>query len=191
MLEKVRKGIAGLLHALPAEGRRLLEESDVMLKRSVEEMKALSSDLYPDLLEKQGLMAALRGYTETFSKLTGVSVQIKAPTALKRSSIGIDLLIYRIAQEAFCNVSKHANAKVVIFSIDRKETHWQMSITDDGKGFDTRRYFASSPMKRKGMGILGMKGRVEMLGGTFYIESEPQHGTRVSVKIPVTTKEVL
>lgn len=62
------------------------------------------------------------------------------------------------------------------------------AITDDGKGFDVKRYFSSPLVIRKGIGILGMKERIELAGGTFYIDSTPGKGTRISIRIPLVKR---
>ncbi len=196
ILEKAKKEIKGAKEALPpllpedSGTRKHLAEASGLLEKAVEGLRMLSSDLRPNLLEKQGLIAAISGYTESFFKSTGVSVQWTPPTSLKRVSPELELLLYRIVQEALNNVSRHADTKSVIVSIEKKDIYLYLAITDAGRGFDAKRYFSAPQNKRKGTGILGMKGRVEQVGGIFFIESELERGTRVSIRVPVMKKGI-
>ncbi len=191
LLEQARKQIKSAGEALPLEqmdSRKNLEDACLKLEKVVSELDKLSAELYPYLLEEHGLIPALRGATEAFSKSTGVSVQFNAPTGIKSISPRLELQVYRVVSEALQNVSKHAYAKSVAISIEKKDIYLHVSITDQGRGFDTRRYFALPQSKRKGVGILGMKGRMELLGGTFFIESAQEQGTRISIKVPLMRK---
>jgi signal transduction histidine kinase len=196
-LEKARRGIqeartilsTAILPDNPAW--KHLEESGAVIDNAAATIKTVLSGLELDRLEKQGLLSALQECTQRFSKQTGTAVKLSAPPSLKRGTPSVELILYRIVQEALSNVSKHAVAKSVSLSIDNKEAYWQLSITDDGKGFDAKKYFSSFHVKRNGMGISGMRARVELAGGIFFIESEPHHGTRISIKIPITKNESL
>ncbi len=188
LLEQARKQIKEVGEVLPLEhmdSRKRLEDACLKLEKAVSELERLSADLYPSQLEEHGLIPALKGVTDAFSKSTGVSVQLNAPTGIKSISPRVELHLYRVVSEALQNISKHAYAKSVAISIEKKDIYLHLSITDQGRGFDTRRYFALPQSKRKGVGILGMKGRVELLGGTFFIESAQEQGTRVSIKVPL------
>ncbi|MBI3358469.1 MAG: GAF domain-containing protein [Nitrospirae bacterium] len=188
LLEQVSKQIKEAGKTLPLEqieSKKQLEDACLKLEKAVSELEKLSTDLYPYQLEEQGFIPALRGATEAFSKSTGVSVQLNAPSAIKSISPWLEIHLYRVVSEALQNVSKHSHAKSVAISVEKKDIYLHLSITDQGRGFDTRRYFCLPQGKRKGIGILGMKGRIELLGGTFFIESEQEHGTRVSIKVPL------
>jgi signal transduction histidine kinase len=140
-------------------------------------------------VEEQGLIPALRIAVESFSKSSGVAVQLNAPSSIKAASHRLEIHLYRIVQEALQNIEKHAHAKSVSLSVEKKDIYLQMSITDQGRGFDAKRYFAQPQNKRKGLGLLDMKARVELMGGIFFIESEPDRGTRISIKVPLTRKD--
>jgi len=191
LLEQTRKQIKETGETLPLEHialRKQLEDACLKLEKAVSELERISTELYPVELEAHGLLPALRVATDAFSKSTGVSVQLNAPSAIKSISPRLEMHLYRVILEALQNVSKHAHAKAVSISVEKKDIYLHLSILDQGRGFDTRRYFALPQSKRKGVGILGMKGRVELFGGTFFIESEPEKGTRVSIKVPLMRK---
>jgi signal transduction histidine kinase len=115
-------------------------------------------------------------------------VHLQTAGTQKRFSAKIEILLYRIIQEALTNVAKHAQAESAILSLEKKDVHVHLYITDDGKGFEVKRYFSSPPMIRRGLGILGMKERVELAGGTFFIDSGPGEGTRISIKVPIVKR---
>lgn len=188
MLDEARKEmkkIEASADLLPTTVKSHLTAACRQIDQAVENLKTLSSDLHSDLLETQGLVPALQAYTDLFSRMTSVSVQWHLPAPIKGISPRLEMFLYRTVQEAIVNVSNHAAAKSVVIAIEKQDPYLHLSITDDGNGFDAKRYFAAPPHKRKGMGILGMKGRVELLGGIFFIESKPEEGTRVSIKVPL------
>jgi len=85
--------------------------------------------------------------------------------------------IYRGVQEALHNAAKHADAQTVRITVAEREGNIDLSIHDDGRGF--------SPLEQKGLGLIGIYERVENLGGTFRVESEPGGGTRLNVVLPL------
>jgi signal transduction histidine kinase len=188
LLEQARKQIQSAGETLSLEKmdtRKQLESACLTLDKAVLELERLSSEMFPNKLEDHGLISALKEATALFSKSTGVSVQFNAPTAIKSISPKLELHLYRIVSEALQNVHQHAHAKSLVLSIEKKDIYLHLSITDQGRGFDTRRYFALPQNKRKGVGILGMKCRIELFGGTFFIESAQEQGTRISIKVPL------
>jgi signal transduction histidine kinase len=193
-LERARKSLKEAKAALPeffaadSEARKHVEDATSELDKAIEGLKIISSDLHPSVLEKQGLIAAISAYVERFSKTNGLAIQWAPPSGVKRAAPGLELLLYRTVQEALTNVSQHANSKSAILTMEKNDLYWQFSVTDAGDGFDAKKYFLAPQSKRKGTGILGMKGRVEQVGGTFFIESELQQGTRVSIKVPIMKK---
>lgn len=165
-----------------------IQEVKTQVGKTLEELRRLSYDLRPAILDELGLVPTLRWYIEEYSKRTKTAVHLQAAGAQKRFSAKVEILFYRIIQEALTNVAKHAQAESVIISLEKKDVHVHLYITDDGKGFEVKRYFSSPPMIRRGLGILGMKERVELAGGTFFIDSDPGQGTRISIKVPIVKR---
>jgi PAS domain S-box-containing protein len=165
-------------------GERINDIKSQVLK-TTEELRRLSYDLRPAILDDLGLVPTLRWYVENFQKRTGTSVHLQVNEQQKRFPPKIETLLYRVIQEALTNVAKHAQAESVAINLERKDMMASLYITDDGKGFEVRRYFASVPGQRRCLGILGMKERVELSGGTFFIDSEPGEGTRISIRVPI------
>lgn len=165
-----------------------IEEVKSQVGKIMEELRRLSYDLRPAILDELGLVPTLRWYIEEYTKRTRTAVHLQTSGLQKRLSAKIEILLYRIVQEALTNAAKHAEAESVILSLEKKDVHVHLYITDDGKGFEVKRYFSSSPMVRRGLGILGMKERVELAGGTFFIDSDPGQGTRISIKVPIVKR---
>ena len=92
------------------------------------------------------------------------------------------MVFYRVAQEAFTINAKHARASLVIVSLQKVKGLVRMEIHDDGKSFDANRVLSSTTIVR--LGLLGMRERVEMVGGNFAVESEPGKGTTIRAQIP-------
>ena len=165
-----------------------MEEIKSQVTKTLEELRRLSYDLRPAILDEMGLLPTLQWYIEEYSKRTKIAVHLQTNGIQKRFSPKIEILLYRITQEALTNVAKHAEAESVILALERKDVHAHLYITDDGKGFEVKKYFSSPHALRRGLGILGMKERVELAGGTFFIDSDPGQGTRISIKVPIVKR---
>lgn len=92
--------------------------------------------------------------------------------------------LFRVVQEAITNIAKHAEAQSVVLSVEFKDSALGIEVEDDGKGFEMQ---AVSPEagKAKGLGLLGMRERVTLLGGKFHVESQPGRGTRLTIEVPL------
>jgi len=102
----------------------------------------------------------------------------------KRLSPEVEIAVFRIVQEAVTNIASHAQAESAYISLEFKEKSVSIQVEDDGIGFDFSQGFSSASVGH-GAGLLGMRERAELLGGTLTINTEPGGGTRVSVEIPV------
>jgi signal transduction histidine kinase len=154
-----------------------------MLGQTAEEVERISHNLRPSILDQLGLSAALRATSMEFAKRTGVAVKLACVELATRLPADTELALYRILQEALKNVEKHARARHVTVSL-RLRTFVQLSITDDGIGFDQYHHAA----RRKGMrvlGLLGMRERATYVGGAFTVKSGPRAGTEIDVRIPL------
>jgi signal transduction histidine kinase len=121
-----------------------------------------------------------------FMKRTGVRASLTAYAAVNLLPIDQSAVLYRVALEALNNVAIHAQASAVAVQIKKLPECVCLTITDNGKSFDVKRV-----LRTKGnghLGLLGMRERLEMVGGKFSIKSVPGHGTTVTARIPATTK---
>jgi signal transduction histidine kinase len=135
------------------------------------------------MLDDFGLPEALRSYLRTFSKRTGISAQFIQNGKEQRLPQAMEVCLYRIVQEALTNVVRHSGARNAIITLSQTDNGLEMTIDDDGNGIDQQisRFGESST---RGLGVIGMRERVQALGGTFALESRREGGTRVAVHLP-------
>lgn len=185
-------GINVRLAALKAEstaGNKELQQKIASTQRlveiSVNTVHRFARELRPAVLDDLGLIPALHSFMEEFTADTGVRTSLKAFAAIEEADGAKRTAMYRVAQEALTNVARHANATQVEVSIEDLSGNIRMEIKDNGKGFEKDGHAHAKKTAR--LGLLGMRERVEMVGGTFCVESTPGKFTIVRVEIP--TKE--
>ncbi|MBC7933105.1 MAG: PAS domain-containing protein, partial [Rubrivivax sp.] len=140
-------------------------------------------EMRPTALDDLGLQAALSSYFQNWSKHVGIPIQLHASGMDKdRLTPEIKTTLYRIAQETLHNVAKHAQAASVAVVLELRAGQVSLIIEDDGVGFDLQHVLEAD---EKGLGLVGMRERAALVGGTFEIESHPNAGTTVVVRIPV------
>ena len=154
------------------------------LDQVIEEVRRLSLDLSPTVLEELGLTSALHWLISSFSQVSGIAVNSEIADSEHLFSRHQWITIYRILQEALTNIGKHAQAGKVSVSLSHSGHEAVFSVEDDGKGFDPE----SAPRKDgslHGLGLATMSGRTQQMGGNFELWSEEGKGTRITVSIPV------
>jgi signal transduction histidine kinase/ligand-binding sensor domain-containing protein len=155
----------------------------------IRNVRALSLDLRPPLLDELGLVAALRGYTEGQAERTGIDIAVEANADAMQIPAEIGITAFRIVQESIHNALRHANAEHITVSVRRDPGRLTLTVRDDGTGFDVVETLARAVTGRH-LGLLGMRERVEALGGSFEILSEPGQGTVIDAGIPLERSEV-
>ena len=167
--------------ALPADSETKTEVNGVEkdLIQVGAEIRQLSHELHPAVLQEAGLPAALSSYCEEFSKLRGIPIDYQADESVDELSSGAALCIYRIAQEALGNVAKHAKARQVEVRLTRSDNRVCLVVSDDGVGFNP-----DGSGKSGGLGLINMRERVRQLNGTFEFESKPGRGTTLKAEVP-------
>jgi signal transduction histidine kinase len=153
------------------------DEIKKLLEGSISVVRDMALLLRPSMLDDLGLVPALQWQAREVSKRNGVRVRVVAGEVPEELSEEHKTCIYRIVQEALHNIVQHAQARTVTIAVDRPAQALQLSIADDGKGFD--------PQLQRGMGLLGIEERVTGLGGTFTIESQPRQGTVLRASFPL------
>jgi signal transduction histidine kinase len=137
-------------------------------------------NLRPAALDHLGLMAALEQYVHAFERQHGITTQIETVgLADERLPPDMETALYRIVQESLTNVARHAQATHVDVVTERRDKRVIVIVEDDGIGFDPE-----AAMQSSRLGLLGMRERAEMLGGSLAIESTPGTGTTVHVQVP-------
>jgi signal transduction histidine kinase/PAS domain-containing protein len=155
-----------------------------LLSATSKDVHRLIYDLRPSLLDDLGLSAAIRSYAHTSLDAAGVEVHVEEAGQEKRLPPEVEIALFRIVQEAIANIARHARAESAYISLEYKEKSIAVEIEDDGVGFDHSHGFTPGA-GGKGVGLLGMQERADLLGGTLVIDTRPGGGTRVSVEVPV------
>lgn len=164
--------------------RDRLTETSWLLDQVLEQVRELSLDLRPSMLDDLGLGPTLRWYLNRFARRLDVEVEVETVGLEERLPAELETLLYRVVQEALTNVAKHANAHWVRLRIERGESIVTAALEDDGIGFDVLKS-AGGDASHDGMGLLGMRERVALWGGRFHIESSAARGTRLTIEIPL------
>jgi PAS domain S-box-containing protein len=176
-----------LADQLPARNRPAKGEAiklHEIIGRTVEEVERISHNLRPSLLDHLGLVAGLHDTSTDFANRTGVSVKLICVKLTARLPADTELALYRILQEALKNVEKHARARRVAVHLTKAGDMVQLTINDDGMGFDPNH----QPARRKGtrgFGLLGMRERAAYVGGTLKVKSFRGAGTEIEIRVPL------
>ncbi|MFA7173889.1 MAG: ATP-binding protein [Kiritimatiellia bacterium] len=161
---------------------RKISDAQRLVVKSVDIVHRFARELRPAVLDDLGLMPALHTFMKSFMKETGVRASLTAFNGLEKLSNTKRTVIYRVIQEALTNVARHAHASRVDVYIEKLPSAVSIRIKDDGKGFDLKKLLRAKKIKH--LGVLGMRERVEMVRGTFKIESALEQGTTILIQIP-------
>lgn len=178
-LTALRKEVTGNNQVL----RRKIARTQRLVQKSVEVIHAFARDLRPSALDDLGLIPALHSFTQSFSRQSGIRVHLKVFAAVEELDSSKRTVLYRVTQEALTNVGKHAQASEVEVDIEKLGDAVTLSIRDNGKSFRVERLSFNHQSKR--LGLLGMRERVEMVGGSFRVQSARGQGTTVLASIPL------
>ncbi|HYU81895.1 MAG TPA: sensor histidine kinase [Candidatus Polarisedimenticolia bacterium] len=172
----------------PAEVRQTLKTELSNLKGqfrgSLDSVRAMIYDLRPPELTELGLAEAMRNYASEWELRCGIKVASQLDLKDTGLSATDELAVYRIMQEALQNVHKHAHASAVGIAWSRANDNWVLHVTDDGMGFD----LVKAARHKKSVGLLSMRERAELIGGSLQIQSTPGKGTAVTLLLPVEKK---
>ena len=204
--EEERKSLAGMLHdviaqdlsalqldlkmsqqELPeqfAQTKNRLKEGEGLARQALENVRNLTMDLRPPILDDFGLASAIRWYVDGFRRRTNIKVALKLQERDCKLPPEFETAIYRAIQECLTNVAKHSEASQVRVSLDNKNEHLRIIIQDNGIGFNLEIFHFTS-----GFGLFRLKEKTELLGGKFGISSMRGKGTRVVVIFPCKNKE--
>ncbi len=152
-----------------------LGKASDLIALTIQEVRQISHNLRPTLLDDLGLDSALRSLIGQFSERTNIEVQYDFDRTVDMTD-EIEISIYRLTQEALTNIEKHAKASLVTISFVKKYQKLVYECRDNGKGL------LASP--EPGIGLINMRERLELIGGDFYIESQKGKGTRICAVFP-------
>jgi two-component system, NarL family, sensor histidine kinase DegS len=172
----------------PAEVRQTLRTELSNLKGqfrgSLDSVRAMIYDLRPPELTELGLAEAMRNYASEWEARCGIKVASELDLKDTGLSPMAELAVYRVMQEGLQNVHKHAHASAVGIAWARANDNWVLHVTDDGMGFD----LVKAARHKKSVGLLSMRERAELIGGSLQIQSTPGKGTAVTLLLPTEKK---
>ena len=170
--------------ATPEDAERAESNLRELVVQALQDVRNLAVELRPTALDDFGLIAALERLAGTFSDRTGIRAAVAATLGESRLPAETETVIYRLVQEALTNVVKHAAASEVGIVLTRRDGGVSAVVEDDGQGF------AESDVRSDALGLLGMRERLALLGGTLAIESTPGQGTAVIAYLPLPGAEI-
>jgi len=181
--DEVNQSLTGLLlrleavrEAAPPELEPELAETRSLANQAMQELLSLARQLRPTALDDLGLAAAIGGQVEQLDR-SGLAAELSAEGDFSDLDDDVQLVVYRVAQEALTNAARHGEAQRVAVSLRRSGEGVDLEIADDGRGF-------AFEQSERGLGIGGMRERALLIGAELTIESRPGHGTTVRLSVP-------
>ncbi len=155
-----------------------LNKGNAVLNQAIQEVRRISHDLRPSLLDDLGLEHALQSLFDQFEERTGIEARFILDLPEERLPEDIEITFYRIVQEALTNTERHSGADRVFLRIWRQKQMVWLELEDDGHGFDLEQGIAQD-----GIGLHNMRERIELFGGEFGMKSSPTHGTQLCASL--------
>ncbi len=167
----------------PRALKQKIARTQRLVGESVNIVHQFARELRPTTLDDLGLIATLHSFMKDFMKRTGIRVHFTTFAAVEQLDSASRTVLYRVVQSALTNVAQHARASRVKVSLRKLPDAVGMEITDNGKSFDVERVLHAR--KNRHLGLLGMRERVEMVGGNLTVASAPGQGTTIGARIPL------
>lgn len=181
--DEVNQSLTGLLLRLeavreeaPPELEPEIAETRALANQAMQELLSLARQLRPTALDDLGLAAAIAGQVEQL-RHSGLTAELHGESDFSDLDDDVQLVLYRVAQEALNNAARHSEAKRVDVSLRRSGDGVELTVTDDGRGF-------AFEQSERGLGISGMRERALLIGAELTIESRPGSGTTVRLSVP-------
>jgi signal transduction histidine kinase len=171
---------SSLRHTEPEQAREQVRRAMEQIEDEIAKLRALITELRPAALDELGLGAAIESLASSHAELTGaqVHVDLDLGAAGARLDKELESAVYRVVQEALTNVAKHADADNVWIDVVSEDEAITVTVRDDGRGFDINR-------RTGGFGLIGMRERVALAGGSLTIVSTPGRSTELRGRIPL------
>lgn len=191
------QSLAALLFALEEtlemdkirEIRRRLEGMHDLVQHTLDGVHKLIFDLRPSMLDHLGLVPAIRWFAESRLQSKGVRVNVEGGLTGTRLSPEVETALFRVVQEAITNTARHSAARNVWIKFLVEQDRVQIEVEDDGVGFDVEN-LGDGLVSLRGMGLLGMQERLELLGGELEIRTAPGSGTHLLIYVPIGAREL-
>ncbi len=156
-----------------------LQDAETLAYQAQQELTTLIRELRPlALQDNKGLAVALQEYATTWSRQQDITIDVQVPATLRTLPAALEEALLRVTQEALSNIVRHSQASYVQLKLADTEQQIELTIADNGRGFD------STGSNESGVGLHSMQERMEELGGTLLIESQPGRGTRINARCP-------
>ncbi|GAA4467291.1 hypothetical protein GCM10023189_50730 [Nibrella saemangeumensis] len=181
MLTAIKLQVEGLETSLQGQAVQINNISTLknLITQTIQEARLISNNLMPSVLSDFGIIPALKMLAETNDTNPAIEVAFCTNLPTTRLDKSVEIMLYRVTQEAISNAVRHAQAKRITIELFEKDNYLHLVVSDNGKGFKPQRL--RQPM---GQGIHNMNERVKLLDGKFKITSVPGKGTRVQVSLP-------
>jgi signal transduction histidine kinase len=155
-----------------------LDDLRTLTAQTIEELRRLAMDLRPAALDSLGIVPALQWYTQQIAERTGLDIKFRGSEKFERLPLETELILYRVAQEGITNAIRHGKAQSIEITLGRDPQTIRLTITDNGKGFN--------PIgTNHGLGLVGIRERVELLDGNFSVKTTPGAGAQLLIEIPL------
>jgi signal transduction histidine kinase len=190
MLTGINVRLATLITDAAASTKGLslkISRAQRLVEKSVDIVHRFARELRPALLDDLGLVPAVHSFLKGFAIETGIRVNLTAFKGEEQLTAPMRTALYRVALEALTNVARHAQASRIDVTLRKLAGAILMEIKDDGKAFDVEKMW--TVRKNRHLGMLGMRERMEMVGGSFTVESSPGVGTTIKVQIPFKPRQ--
>ncbi|MTI48580.1 sensor histidine kinase [Sporosalibacterium faouarense] len=162
-----------------------------IVRSNLKDVRKIIYDLRPMSLDDLGLVPTVQRYVSVFSEETGINSDLQLSNDKEEINQYVEIAAFRIIQESLNNIRKHSKAKYIKVKIETNQENLNLYIEDDGIGFDMDKVSEANSSPSGGFGLIGIKERAELLGGTIDIESSVNNGTKINVKIPLNGKDDL
>jgi two-component system sensor histidine kinase UhpB len=183
--DEVNQSLTGLLLRLEATRRNAppelaheLAETRALANQAMEELLTLARQLRPTALDDLGLKAALAGHVDEIGRQTEIETGLEADGNFHGLPSDVQLVAYRVAQEALSNAVRHSGAESIVVRLASDDGTLELTVADDGRGF-------SFDQATGGLGMGGMRERALLVGGELNVESRPEIGTRIRLRVPI------
>lgn len=172
------------------EVKQRLTSMHALIQRMIDSVHKLIFDLRPTTLDHLGLVPSLRWFANSRLGPKGVRVLVEEVSDPRRLPIEVETALFRVIQEAINNIARHAAARRVNIYLDFGDEEVAVDVVDDGVGFDLFE-LSPSPDNQRGLGLMGMQERIDMLGGDLEINSIPGQGTQIHIRVPCSERSTI
>jgi signal transduction histidine kinase len=173
---------------LDKRAAKALLEALALAEECSREIRTFSYLLHPPMLDELGLAAALRWYTDGFSRRSGIHVDLDVPAKIARMPREAEMTLFRIVQESLTNIHRHSESSTVRIRVAVESGEVELEVKDNGRGIPKGKLEESGGISSLGVGIAGMRERVRQLGGQLEIQSS-KRGTTVRAILPIAVKD--